>query len=104
MKDDARSMFLTLVQVEVAGALALATVLGRCFELTLGQGEGIARKLVGMTRESDGRETGRCNRLCAETAAEYRDYLRELAAAPGLAAMSFLDQLDKLRAPHPPVA
>jgi hypothetical protein len=102
MDGRAQSMLRTLAQVELAGALAVAGAVGRHVELSLRQAESFAEKLLAVADGSLGRGAGGWNGLFAEAAVEYRDCVRELAASPGLVAMSFLEHLDRLRtARHP---
>jgi hypothetical protein len=97
MEGRTQSMLRTLAQVELAGALAAAGAVGRHVELSLRQAESLAEKLLTVADGSLGRGAAGWNGLFAEAAAEYRDYVRELAASPGLVAMSFLEHLDRLR-------
>lgn len=97
MAAKAPSMLGTLVQVELAGALAVTGVLWHQAELSLKQAENLAEKLMVVAREPPARQGEGWKMLFAEAAADYRDYVRGLAASPGLVAMSFLDHLDRLR-------
>ncbi|MGO8917895.1 MAG: hypothetical protein ACLQJR_18490 [Stellaceae bacterium] len=93
-------MLTTLAQVELAGALAVAGAMRRHAELSLRQAESLADKLLVVAREPLPGRGGGWDLLFAEIAAEFRVYVRELAASPGLAAMSFLEHLDRLRTAH----
>ena len=97
MNEDARSMFSAFAQAELAGALAFAAALGRYVELTFGYGENFANKLLDVARDSERRRTNPWDRVFAQAMAEHRDYVRELAAAPSLATMNFLEQLENFQ-------
>lgn len=102
MNEDTPSMRTTLIQAEFAWAVAFAAALRRYVELTLGHGENLANKLIEIARDSDQQPVSAWDRIFAETVHQYRDYVRELAATPGLATMSFLEQLESTRTGQTP--
>jgi len=93
MKQGVGSMLAILAKVELAGALAAAATLGRSATLTLRYGESVAGYFLAPSlRQGD--EYG----LAAdESLLGYGSYVREMAALPMLAGLTFLDQLDRLR-------
>ncbi len=101
MDGDIRSMIATLARVEIAGVLTFGWAARHYAELTLRHGENFANSLLAVAREPDLRRAERWDQAVGEAAAEYRDYVRELAAFPGLAGLAFLDQLDALRTARP---
>ena len=94
-------MLTTVAQVELAGALALAGAVRRYVELSFGSAESFANKLLLIARDPGSPTSGAWDRILAEAAVEYRDYVRGLAASPTLTTMSFFDQLERLRTTHP---
>ncbi len=87
----------TLARAQLAMALTVADGMQRYVGLTLKCGENFAGALDTIVRESGEFEGYGWDRVAAHALAGYRDYVRELAALPGIASMHYYDQLGLLR-------
>jgi len=99
-----------LARAQIAMALTVGDGLRRCAELSASYAEGLARAAEVIVRDNGKREGPRWDRAAARALSAYRDYVRELAALPGIATMHYYDELGRLRAadakparPAPPV-
>jgi hypothetical protein len=99
MAGDAQSMIKALAQVTLAGAATVSGEARRHLEMYLGHGESLADNLLGIARDPNRERGGAWDRVVDAMMSEYRDYVRELAAAPTLATISFFEQLERLRTP-----
>jgi hypothetical protein len=88
----------TLVRAELAMGMAAADGMQRLAVVTAKYGEALLGAAGAVTREP--RETGPLgwDHAAAQAMAGYRDYVRELAALPGVASMHYYEQLGQLRA------
>jgi hypothetical protein len=101
MDGGTRSMLLAFSQVGLACGLALAEAVRRYAELSFGHAESLGQQLLIISQQPERPGAGAWDRVLAEATSHYRDYIRELAAAPGLAAMGFFEQLESLRTGRP---
>jgi hypothetical protein len=97
MDGETRSMIAMLARLELSGVLTLGWAARHYAELMLGHGESFTNSVLAIAREPNVARADKWDQAVSEAAAEYRDYVRELAAFPGLATLTFLDQLDALR-------
>ena len=93
-----RSRIATLARAQLAMALTAADAMWRYAELTATYGEEVARAAATIACEVAKPEGRGWDRAAAHALAGYRDYVRELAALPGIANMHYYDQLGRLRA------
>jgi hypothetical protein len=98
MNESLQSKVATLARAQFAMALTVADGMQRYAGLTLRFGETCARALDTIVRESGELKGHGGNQAAASALAGYRDYVRGLAALPGLASMHYYDQLGLLRA------
>ncbi len=98
MTDLPRSRLASLARAQIAMALTAADVMQRYAEVTAAYGEGLVRAAATIAEEVVKPEGRGWDRAAAHALAGYRDYVRELAALPGIANMHYYDQLGRLRA------
>jgi hypothetical protein len=98
MDDSLSARLATLARSYVAMALTVADGAGRYAALTLASGEQLVRAIEGVLREGSDPKGGGWDHALDSALASYREYLRELAALPGIASMTYYEQLDSLRA------
>jgi hypothetical protein len=87
-----------LARAQLAMALTAADAMRRYAELTATYGEEVVRAAATIAQEVVKPEGRGWDRAAAHALAGYRDYVRELAALPGIANMHYYDQLGRLRA------
>ena len=87
----------TLARSYVAMALTVADGAGRYAALTLASGEQLVRAMEGVLRKGSNSKGDDWDHAFGSALASYREYLRELAALPGIASMTYYEQLDWLR-------
>jgi hypothetical protein len=91
------SKMATLARAELALAMAAADGMRRWAEVSAKYGETLLGAAGAVTREpSETRMLG-WDKAAAQALAAYRDYVRELAALPGISSMHYYDQLGQLR-------
>jgi hypothetical protein len=78
--------------------LTAADAMWRYAELTATYGEEVVRAAATIAHDVAKPEGRGWDRAAAQALAGYRDYLRELAALPGIANMHYYDELGRLRA------
>jgi hypothetical protein len=92
------SKMATLARAELAMAMTVADGMRRLAEVSAKYGETLLGAAGAATREpSETRMLG-WDKATAQALAAYRDYVRELAALPGISSMHYYDQLGQLRA------
>jgi len=87
------------LQVQLAGLLSGASLLGRGTALSLALSEALAAQALDATRRA--RASGSndvWSRLPDAEDGPFRDYVRGLSAISGVSGMVWLDQMDRLRA------
>jgi hypothetical protein len=99
MSELPRSRIATLARAQLAMALTAADAMRRYAELTATYGEEVVRAAATIAQEVVKPEGRGWDRAAAHALAGYRDYVRELAALPGIANMHYYDQLGR-RAPQ----
>lgn len=96
-KPDFWTMAAGFSRAYLAGTHMAVGVLARLAETTLHYGERASATLLDAAAGTERPENGGRERAADQALALYRDYVRELAALPGIAGMSYFDQLDRLR-------
>jgi hypothetical protein len=92
------SRMATLARAELAMAMTLADGMQRLAVVSAKYGETLLGAAGTVTREpSDTRMLG-WDKAAAQALAGYRDYVRELAALPGISSMHYYEQLARIRA------
>jgi hypothetical protein len=86
----------TLMRAELAMAMTAADGVRRLAEVNANYAETLLKAVRTITREP--RATSHWDRAAAQALVGYRDYVRELAALPGVASMHYYAQLGDLRA------
>ena len=87
------------MQVQLAGLLSGASLLGRGTALSLALSEALAAQALDATRRARASGSGDVwSRLPDAVDGPYRDYVRGLSTISGLSGMVWLDQMDRLRA------
>jgi hypothetical protein len=91
------SRMATLARAELAMAMTVADGMQRLAVVSAKYGETLLGAAGAVTREpSDTRMLG-WDKAAAQALAGYRDYVRELAALPGIASMHYYEQLGRIR-------
>ena len=91
------SKMATLARAELALAMTVADGMRRLAEVSAKYGETLLGAAGAVTREpSETRMLG-WDKAAAQALGAYRDYVRELAALPGISSMHYYDQLGQLR-------
>jgi hypothetical protein len=98
MGDSLAVQLAILARSYVAMGLTVADAAGRYAAITLATGEQLVRAMEGVLREGSDSKGPDWDHACGSALAGYRQYLRELAALPGIASMTYYEQLDWLRA------
>jgi hypothetical protein len=89
----------TLARAQVAMALTLADGMQRYLTVTARFGETLAEAASTAAREPFAAGAGGWDPAAARIFDGYRDYVRELAALPGILSMNFYEQLGGVRRP-----
>jgi hypothetical protein len=92
------SRLAALARAQLAMALTAVDGMRRYGELTATYGEELLRTAAAISCDVAKPEGGGWDRAAAHALAGYRDYVRELAALPGIANMHYYDVLGRLRA------
>jgi hypothetical protein len=98
MSDSLASRFATLARVQVAVALTAVEGMRRYTALTASYGEDLLGVAAAIARASDDPDGSGWGRAAANAVDGYGDYVRGLAALPGIASMHYYDQVRTLRA------
>ncbi len=92
------SRIAALARAQLAMALTAIDGMRRYGELTATYGEEVLRTAAAISCEAAKPEGRGWDRAAAHALAGYRNYVRELAALPGIANMHYYDVLGRLRA------
>jgi len=98
MSELPRSRLASLARAQLAMTLTAADAMRRYAELTASYGEEVLRAAATIVEEVAKPDGRGWDRAAAHALASYRDYVRELAALPGIANMHYYDQLGRIRA------
>jgi hypothetical protein len=91
------SRMATLMRAELAMAMTAADGLRRLAEVNANYAETLLKAVRTVTREPRATSQLCWDRAAAQALVGYRDYVRELAALPGVASMHYYAQLGDLR-------
>jgi len=92
------SRMATLLRAELALAMTAADGVRRLAEVNANYAETLLKAVRTITREPRATSQLGWDRAAAQALVGYRDYVRELAALPGVASMHYYAQLGDLRA------
>jgi hypothetical protein len=92
------SRMATLMRAELAMAMTAADGVRRLAEVNANYAETLLKAVRTITREPRATSQLGWDRAAAQALVGYRDYVRELAALPGVASMHYYAQLGDLRA------
>jgi hypothetical protein len=92
------SRMATLMRAELAMAMTAADGVRRLAEVNANYAEALLKAVRTITREPRATSQFCWDRAAAQALVGYRDYVRELAALPGVASMHYYAQLGDLRA------